>query len=273
MQHSYLERNIGVLTEEEQKKISATRLFIGGCGVGSNIAESAVRTGFQRLTIIDGDTVEKSNLNRQIFTEDDLGKNKALATAQRLQQIAPRAPVRAIPRMMKAGEVKRFVSGSDIIVDALDLSALEVIIALHRAARQQGKLVIAPVNVGFGAMVFVFGPGSLTAEEFYGIDPKTGLTTIASMNLARDVLPRWAGIVADKLPPYLLPRFEQFMKRIRKEGWCPVPQVAVGAQISAAQVVACAVQIALGQKVKLAPEPIRFDAWVESLAARVGSDQ
>lgn len=58
-------RNFLYISEANQKRIKNFRIFIGGCGLGSVIAECALRLGFENLTVIDGDKVELSNLNRQ----------------------------------------------------------------------------------------------------------------------------------------------------------------------------------------------------------------
>ncbi|MDE5980784.1 MAG: ThiF family adenylyltransferase [Bacteroidaceae bacterium] len=59
------DRNRLYITDEEQQKVKETRIVFGGAGIGSVIAECALRFGFERMTIVDGDKVEESNLNRQ----------------------------------------------------------------------------------------------------------------------------------------------------------------------------------------------------------------
>ena len=48
------DRNHLYITDEEQQKIKETRLLFGGVGIGSVIAECALRFGFERMTIVDG---------------------------------------------------------------------------------------------------------------------------------------------------------------------------------------------------------------------------
>ncbi|PWU11726.1 MAG: hypothetical protein C5B51_02100 [Terriglobia bacterium] len=69
----------------DQDKFSQSHvLLIGAGGLGSNIARTLVRKGVGRLTIIDPDVVEASNLNRQHFYEGDIGEYKALALVRNL---------------------------------------------------------------------------------------------------------------------------------------------------------------------------------------------
>jgi molybdopterin/thiamine biosynthesis adenylyltransferase len=59
---------------------------VGAGGIISHIAPTLVRKGIGRITLLDRDLVEASNLNRQLFYEKDIGRNKALALAENLQR-------------------------------------------------------------------------------------------------------------------------------------------------------------------------------------------
>ncbi len=63
-------RNRLYINEEEQEQIRKIPILFAGCGIGSNIAECALRFGFENITIVDGDVIENSNLNRQNYIED-----------------------------------------------------------------------------------------------------------------------------------------------------------------------------------------------------------
>jgi tRNA A37 threonylcarbamoyladenosine dehydratase len=76
-------RNRIYVSENEQSAIKNTRLFLGGAGIGSVIAECALRFGFENITVVDGDKVELSNLNRQNYTEAETGKYKAGILAEK----------------------------------------------------------------------------------------------------------------------------------------------------------------------------------------------
>ena len=62
-------RNRIYVKESEQEAIKKYRILLGGAGIGSIIAECALRFGFENITIVDGDKVELSNLNRQNYEE------------------------------------------------------------------------------------------------------------------------------------------------------------------------------------------------------------
>jgi hypothetical protein len=66
-----------------------TAVMIGAGGIGSWAAESLVRI-CERVVVFDGDRLEEKNLDRQLYTEEDLGKNKAQALAEKHFNIIPR---------------------------------------------------------------------------------------------------------------------------------------------------------------------------------------
>ena len=82
-------RNRLYVTEEEQNQIKDIPILLAGSGIGSNIAECALRFGFENITIIDGDVVENSNLNRQNYTFYDISEYKAETLYNRLKSINP----------------------------------------------------------------------------------------------------------------------------------------------------------------------------------------
>ena len=109
-------QNWGFLSSEEQHAIAQTRVLLAGCGLGSNIAVLAARTGFSRFTLADGDVVETSNLNRQAFRVEHLGRNKAEVSESLIREINPDARVRAIPEFIQASDATGLVGGSDVVV-------------------------------------------------------------------------------------------------------------------------------------------------------------
>jgi len=86
-------------SKEQLNKIGATRVFIAGCGgLGSNVAHLLVRSGFINLTLMDYDTVEPSNLNRQFFFPDQVGLEKTRALAENLLRLNPRLNLNLISK-------------------------------------------------------------------------------------------------------------------------------------------------------------------------------
>lgn len=80
------DRHRGIPGWDQEKYSKAHVLCIGAGGLISNIAPTLCRKGIGKLTILDDDTVEVSNLNRQRFYEKDVGRNKALALVENLHR-------------------------------------------------------------------------------------------------------------------------------------------------------------------------------------------
>lgn len=111
---------------EGQKRLSRKHVLIVGAGaLGSAGAESLARAGVGKLTIVDRDYVEWSNLQRQqLYTEEDVLKRtpKAVAAMEHLAQINSRIEVRALVMDAKAEELEKLAKQGDLdlIVDACD---------------------------------------------------------------------------------------------------------------------------------------------------------
>jgi len=116
-------RSKGLITQEKFYKIKEVKILLVGLGgVGGTALEALVRTGFQHFTIIDGDKVEPSNLNRQIlFNENDIGKEKAYTAKQHLLQINPDLDIKAISAVINAENMDILKDiDFDFLVDAID---------------------------------------------------------------------------------------------------------------------------------------------------------
>jgi len=121
MPERYL-RNLGTIGIAGQLLLlQATVAVIGAGGLGGHVIELLSRQGVGHLVIIDGDSFSRHNLNRQILaTELTLGMNKAEVAAARVADINPDVQVRAYPMMLDSANALYFLSGINVIVDALD---------------------------------------------------------------------------------------------------------------------------------------------------------
>ena len=82
-------RNIGTISEDEQQLLAAKSVCVVGCGgLGGGIIEGLVRIGVGRLTVIDGDVFDETNLNRQVLSnQDNLGHAKAVEAKLQMRAI------------------------------------------------------------------------------------------------------------------------------------------------------------------------------------------
>jgi adenylyltransferase/sulfurtransferase len=110
--------------EEGQRRIASSSVLIVGCGaLGCVAADSLARAGVGRLTLIDRDVVEITNLQRQIlYTEQDArdGIPKAQAAANRLRAVNSQITIEPVVADLNARNVEPLVGKATAIVDATD---------------------------------------------------------------------------------------------------------------------------------------------------------
>ncbi len=244
-------RNLGLLSEEEQQKISNTTLLIAGCGVGSQIALSAIRMGFENFIIVDGDKVELSNNNRQGYSWRDVNRYKVDALAHKMKAINPHAKIKKYPVFLDPYNVAKIARKADLIIDAIDPDASLAVIALHRIARKYHKHVVQPSDVGWGAMVQIFGPETLSYEEMIGLNPKTPIEKIDSA----DAFDKFINFFVKVLPPYV----QKIAMDVAEGKRVHYPQPVSASYILSALAVVAAKRIAIGLPIKLAPDYAAFD--------------
>ena len=119
----FFSRSEALLGAEAMVRLAKTRVILFGVGgVGSWCAEALVRTGLRHLTIVDDDTVQPSNLNRQLpATRDTLGRPKVEALRRRLLSINPDAEIIAIAeRYTGLSTLNSQLSTYDVVIDAID---------------------------------------------------------------------------------------------------------------------------------------------------------
>ena len=108
-------------TEENIKKLNNIKISIVGIGgIGCPLAQYLVNSGIRELTLVDGDSIEKSNLNRQIlFDINDLGYKKVKVAKKKLQQINNNCKINILDSNIDSNNIESLINSS-IIVDATD---------------------------------------------------------------------------------------------------------------------------------------------------------
>lgn len=137
-----LSRSRLLMGDEGMDQLRQTKVIIFGVGgVGSWCAESLVRTGLTHLTIVDGDTVCASNINRQLMaTMETVGSVKVEVLRQRLLSINPDAQITARHELFNESSVASFELDSyDIIIDAIDSLNDKASLILH-SCRTKARL-------------------------------------------------------------------------------------------------------------------------------------
>ncbi len=138
-----------LLLKDDFKKLESKHVLVMGLGgVGGIAAEMIVRSGVGEITIADGDTVDISNINRQIMaTHENIGQKKAEVTAARLRSINPNLKIHLFDTYF-TGEMMDTIdlSAYDYIVDAIDTLTPKT--RFVTSAYRQGKKIVSSMGAG-----------------------------------------------------------------------------------------------------------------------------
>lgn len=138
-----------VIGEDNIDRLSESRVAVFGVGgVGGFVCEALARSGVGKLTLIDGDTVAKSNINRQIIAlQSTVGKHKAEVMKERILDINPNAEVEALNIFLNSDTVSTIdFTQFDYIVDAVDDIKAKVLLA--KIADENKISIIAAMGAG-----------------------------------------------------------------------------------------------------------------------------
>ena len=125
---------------------------VGVGGVGSWVAEALARTAVGKITIIDGDTVEESNTNRQLPAMDgQYGRKKVDVLAERLRAINPKADIVAVDQFVSEANFDELIPSCDALIDCIDSLGAKTFLV----ARGQEKARFVLTSGGAGGKVAV----------------------------------------------------------------------------------------------------------------------
>jgi sulfur carrier protein ThiS adenylyltransferase len=136
--------------EERLERLESARVaIVGAGGLGSNCAIHLVRSGVRRLSLCDFDRVEWSNLNRQYYFQDQVGRLKVEALAENLQRINPDLELSLCRDKLDASSLDPFLDGARIVVEAVDQAETKALI-VETALKRQLPVVAASGLGGYG---------------------------------------------------------------------------------------------------------------------------
>lgn len=140
---NWQERTALLLEPAQLKRLAEAHVLVVGLGgVGAYVAEQLARAGVGQLTIVDGDTVQPSNRNRQLLAlKSTEGKPKAELMQQRLLDINPELKVEAIQEYLRDERIDEVLAQPyDYVVDAIDTLAPKIFL-IKTALENKLKLV------------------------------------------------------------------------------------------------------------------------------------
>ncbi len=236
-------RNRIYLTEDDQQTIKNYPIILGGSGIGSVIAECALRLGFENITIIDGDIVETSNLNRQNYTHDDVNTPKVDAIKKRLLAINENAKISTHNCFLTTENAKEFIVGHKIAINALDFSS-EVPLTFDTICQENNIPVLHPYNLGWGGLVTVITPEGLSLNSIAKENKKFNEVTM--VEYASSYLKFWR-------TPHVW--IDEIIEKYKNEvEQLPPPQLSIASWTVASMCAHLLFNIATKKKIKKFPE-------------------
>ena len=190
------------LTDEERRILSAARVGVAGAGgLGSNVAAHLVRVGVGALVIADFDVVSESNLNRQFFFRDQLGRKKTEALAENLRRIEPGISLELHDVRLDENNMPGVFAGCDVVVEAFDKADAKA--AFFRAKFGDTPRVAASGLAGWGRSasiglrrlgknLWLVGDGQSDIRD--GLAPQSARVGIAAAIEANTVLALLLGL-------------------------------------------------------------------------------
>lgn len=235
-------RNRIYVNEEEQERIRRTHILLAGAGIGSIIAECALRFGFEDITIVDGDKVELSNLNRHNYVKADLGKYKAETLAKRLLKINSDAKISFLNKFIDHDNVEEIIKGHDIAVNALDFKS-DIPFVFDDICSRELIPVLHPYNFGWAGFLTIVKPRgyqlSELSKDYKGFELKVA-EHVSRYGMFWNMPTDWLQEVIDEY---------------RKEKTTlPPPQLSIGSWIAAGHCVNAMYNIVVGKDVQYFPK-------------------
>ena len=145
--------------EDGQQKLAAARVFVAGAGgLGSPILTYLAAAGIGHLTVLDGDTVSITNLNRQfLHSAADLGRKKTVSASEKLTAFYPQLDIKLCTEFLNKSNAAELIAGHDLVVVALD--NMESRYALNDACHEKNIVMIEGAATGFCGTLTKIVPG------------------------------------------------------------------------------------------------------------------
>ena len=146
---SWLERTELLVKNEGLEKIKKANILVVGLGgVGSYAAEFIARAGVQKMTLVDGDVFDETNINRQLTAlKSTIGKSKAQVLASRLKDINPTIQLTILEEFLSPERAYKIVSKEfDYVLDCIDSITPKVNLIV--AARRKKVKIISSMGAG-----------------------------------------------------------------------------------------------------------------------------
>ncbi|GLR06272.1 molybdopterin-synthase adenylyltransferase MoeB [Vibrio hyugaensis] len=177
--------------EGQEALKQASVLMLGAGGLGCASSQYLTTAGLGKITLIDDDVVELSNLQRQVLHHDaDIGRKKVESAAEALRELNPHITVETIAKRLDDAELKTLIEEHTIVVDASDnvdtrnqlnrlCFATKTPLVSGAAIRMEGQISVFtyddPTQPCYQCLSALFGNGALSCVEAGVMAPVVGI--------------------------------------------------------------------------------------------------
>lgn len=177
----------------------------GAGGLGSNAAVSLARAGLGTLIIADFDSVEPSDLNRQYYFSEQVGKSKVEALLENLKRINPYSQYQTHLVKIEPGNVAALFASADLLIEAFDKAEMkQMLVNTWLSLYPQRPIIVASGLTGLGkneklhtrraGNLYVCGDEQTEVEERISpMAPRVGIVANMQANLALELLVKMKG--------------------------------------------------------------------------------
>jgi len=156
--------------EGQQRLVDAHALVVGAGGLGSPVALYLGTAGIGTLTLVDDDTVDLTNLQRQIAHRmSRIGQPKVLSAAQSVHEINPEVDVVAVCERVGGAALDALVARADVVVDCSDNFATRH--AVNAACVRHARPLVSGAAIGFDGQVSVYDSRDVDAPCYACLFP------------------------------------------------------------------------------------------------------
>lgn len=157
--------------EGQTRIVNARVLIIGAGGLGSPAALYLASAGVGKITLADGDTVDLTNLQRQILhTQDRVGQLKAVSGKTALAQINPEVIVEPVTERLAGEQLESLIAETDAVLDCCD--NFDTRHAVNRACVKHRVPLISGAAVRFSGQISVFDPRQENSPCYHCLFPE-----------------------------------------------------------------------------------------------------
>jgi molybdopterin/thiamine biosynthesis adenylyltransferase len=163
----YLRNRDGISLQDQLKLAESKVAVVGAGGLGGTVIQLLGRIGIGRMTVVDCDVFDETNLNRQVFcTREWVGRPKALAVQAQMETMNPAVVVHAHNVRLDSANGPEILAGCRVVVDALD--NVKDRLTLEALAKSLGVPFVHGALAGFEGQLMTVFPEDQGLKQIYG---------------------------------------------------------------------------------------------------------